>query len=102
MLLTSHLKVTLVVTVGAKGIVVEYNNSTGVLHYIQNETTGFGTFTTSHLTRATGSSGAGNQISAVGAPLINHHQGDIMFIENRTATSRASGQVETVRLVIAF
>ena len=89
-------------TVGAKGIVVEYNNTSGVLHYIQNETTGFGTFTTSHLTRATGSSGAGNQISAVGAPLINHHQGDVMFVENRTATTRASGQVETIRLVIAF
>jgi hypothetical protein len=89
-------------TVGAKGIVVEYNNTSGVLHYIQNETTGFGTFTTSHLTRATGSGGAGNQISAVGAPLINHHQGDVMFVENRTATTRAAGQVETVRLVIAF
>ena len=89
-------------TVGAKGIVVEYNNTSGVLHYIQNESTGFGTFTTSHLTRATGSSGAGNQISAVGAPLINHHQGDVMFVENRTATTRASGQVETIRLVIAF
>jgi hypothetical protein len=89
-------------TVGAKGIVVEYNNTSGVLHYIQNETTGFGTFTTSHLTRATGSSTAGNQISAVGAPLINHHQGDVMFVENRTATTRSAGQVETVRLVIAF
>ena len=89
-------------TVGAKGIVVEYNNTSGVLHYIQNETTGFGTFTTSHLTRATGSSGAGNQISAVAAPLINHHQGDVMFIENRTATTRGTGQVETIRLVIAF
>ena len=89
-------------TVGAKGICVEYNNTSGVLHYIQNESTGFGTFTTSHLTRATGSSGAGNQISAVGTPLINHHQGDVMFVENRTATSRGSGQVETIRLVIAF
>jgi hypothetical protein len=89
-------------TVGAKGIVVEYNNTSGVLHYIQNETTGFGTFTTSHLTRATGSSGAGNQISAVAAPLINHHQGDVMFVENRTATTRAAGQVETIRLIIAF
>lgn len=89
-------------TVGAKGICVEYNNTSGVLHYIQNESTGFGTFTTSHLTRATGSSGAGNQISAVGNPLVNHHSGDVMFIENRTATTRASGQVETVRLVIAF
>ena len=54
------------------------------------------------MTRATGSSGAGNQISAVGAPLINHHQGDVMFVENRTATTRGTGQVETIRLVIAF
>ena len=89
-------------TVGGKGLVVEYNNTTGVLHYIQNESTGFGTLTTSHLTRATGSSGAGNQISAVGASLINHHSGDIMFVENRTATTRAAGQVETIRLIIAF
>ena len=89
-------------TVGAKGICVEYNNATGVLHYIQNEDTGFGTFTTSHFTRATGSGGAGDDITAVGVPLINHHQGDVMFVENRTATSRASGQVETIRLVIAF
>ena len=89
-------------TVGAKGIVVEYNNTSGVLHYIQNETTGFGTFTTSHLTRATGSSGAGNQISAVAAPLINHHSGDVMFVENRSATTRSAGQVETIRLIIAF
>ena len=89
-------------TVGAKGICVEYNTSTGVLHYIQNETTGFGTFTASHFTRATGASTAGDDISAVTAPLVNHHSGDVMFIENRTATTRASGQVETVRLVIAF
>ena len=89
-------------TVGAKGIVVEYNNTSGVLHYIQNETTGFGTFTTSHLTRATGSSGAGNQISAVAAPLINHYSGDVMFVENRSATTRSAGQVETIRLIIAF
>ena len=89
-------------TVGAKGIVVEYNNSNGVLHYIQNETTGFGVINTNHFLRGVGTSGAGNDVSAVAAPLINHHQGDIMFIENRTATSRGTGQVETVRLVIAF
>ena len=89
-------------TVGAKGICVEYNNTSGVLHYIQNESTGFGTFTTSHFTRAEGASSAGDDITAVTAPLINHHSGDVMFIENRTATTRGSGQVETVRLVIAF
>jgi hypothetical protein len=89
-------------TVGAKGLVVEYNNASGVLHYIQNESTGFGTFTTSHFTRATGASSAGDDITAVGVPLINHHSGEVMFVENRTATTRAAGQVETVRLVIAF
>ena len=91
-------------TVGAKGIVVEYNNTSGVLHYIQNETTGFGVHSLRihFLRELLGSSGAGNHVSAVAAPLINHHQGDVMFIENRTATTRGTGQVETVRLVIAF
>ena len=37
-------------TVGAKGIVVEYNNTSGVLHYIQNETTGFGVHHYDHFT----------------------------------------------------
>ena len=89
-------------TVGAKGMVVEYNATSGVLHYIQNEATGFGTFTASHYIRGDGTSIAGQDVTAVGAPLINHHSGDVMFVENRSATSRADGQVETVRLVIAF
>ena len=89
-------------TVGAKGIVVEYNNTSGVLHYIQNESTGFGVINTNHFLRGTGTSGAGNDVTAVGAPLINHHSGDVMFVENRSATTRSAGQVETVRLVIAF
>jgi hypothetical protein len=89
-------------TVGAKGQVIEYNNSNGVLHYCQNESTGFGTFLATHFTRAVGAAGAGHDITAVGVPLINHHSGEVMFVENRTATTRADGQVETVRLVIAF
>jgi hypothetical protein len=90
-------------TVNAKAMVVEYNTGTGVLHYIQNESTGFGTFATGQTgVRAEGGSGNGKAISAVTAPLINHHSGEVMFVENRTATTRASGQVETVRLVIAF
>ena len=90
-------------TVNAKAMVVEYATGTGVLHYIQNESTGFGTFATGQTgVRAEGGSGNGKAISAVTAPLINHHSGEVMFVENRTATTRASGQVETVRLVIAF
>jgi hypothetical protein len=86
----------------AKGQVVEYDSTNGIIWYTQNETTGFGTFLETHFVREDGTAGAGEDITAVVAPLINHHSGDVMFVENRTATSRASGQVETVRLVIAF
>jgi hypothetical protein len=89
-------------TVGAKGMVVEYDASNGIVWYVQNEATGFGTFLVTHFLRAEGTSIAGQDITAVTAPLINHHSGEVMFIENRTATTRADGQVETVRLVIAF
>ena len=89
-------------TVGAKGMVVEYDATNGIISYIQNETTGFGTFLATHFIRTAGTSIAGQDVTAVTAPLVNHHSGDVMFVENRTATTRATGQVETVRLVIAF
>jgi hypothetical protein len=82
-------------------MVVEHTG--GVISYIQNEATGFGVF--NHATdnvRVDGTSVAGTDITAQAAPLINHQSGDVMFVENRTATTRADGQVETVRLVIAF
>ena len=85
---------------GAHAMVVEHTG--GVVSYIQNESTGFIPFTTSDKVRVDGTSVAGTDVTAVTAPLVNHHSGDVMFIENRTATTRASGQVETVRLVIAF
>jgi len=88
---------------GAKAMVVEYDSSNGIIYYIQNETTGFGTFNAStDNIRDEGTSVAGVDLTAINAPAILHHEGDIMFVENRTATTRASGQVETVRLVIAF
>ena len=83
-------------------MVVEYMQL-GVMSYIQNESTGFGhSIHDSDIVRADGTSVAGTDVTAVTAPLVNHHSGDVMFVENRTATTRASGQVETVRLVIAF
>jgi len=90
---------------GAKGLVVEHTG--GVIHYIQNEATGFGTFSAAagasgDNVRVDGTAGAGTDVTAVAVPLINHHSGDVMFLENKTATTRATDQVETVRLVIAF
>lgn len=87
---------------GAKAYVVEYLSTPGTLYYMQNETTGFTPFTASDFIRESGTSISGEDCTAVVAPLINHDSGDIMFIENKTATTRNTDQVETVRLVIAF
>jgi len=92
----------------AKGQVVEYtpnsgaNPTAGVISYLQNETTGYGTFLETHFVRENGTLVAGRDITDVTAPLINHFSGDVMFIENRSKTTRATDQVETIRLVIAF
>ena len=92
---------------GAKGQVVEYDSANGIIYYNQNEVTGFGTFSdaagaSGDNIRESGTIVAGQDCTDVVAPLINHHSGDVMFVENRTSTTRADGQVETVRLVIAF
>ena len=87
---------------GGVAMVVEYVSGTGKLHYIQNEATGYTPITASDNLRFNGTAGGGDAITSVAVPLVNHHSGDVMFVENRTATTRADGQVETVRLVIAF
>ncbi len=87
---------------GGDAMVVEYNSSNGKLYYIQNEATGFIPIVASDNLRFNGTGGAGDAITSVAVPDIVHKSGDVMFIENRTATTRADGQVETVRLVIAF
>jgi len=92
----------------AKGQVVEYlpnsgaSPTAGVISYIQNEVTGYGTFLETHYVREDGTGGAGRDITAVTAPDITHNTGDVMFIENKTKTSRNTDQTETIRLVIAF
>ena len=87
----------------AKGQVVEWDNTNGILWYTQNETTGYGTFLETHFVRDDDDEvNEGQDITDVIAPLINHNSGDVMFIENRIATTRGTDQVETVRLVIAF
>ena len=86
---------------GAKGRVVEHDTENGLLWYNQDEATGFIAFTDHDNIRLEGGSG-GVDCTEVSVPLINHNSGDVMFIENRTPTTRNPDQVETVRLVVAF
>jgi hypothetical protein len=90
-------------TTGAKGIVVEYDATNGVIYFVQNETTKFESFNSdTDLVRLCSATTGGQDITAVNAPEINHYSGDIVFLENRTPVSRGADQIETIRLVIAF
>jgi len=87
---------------GAKGFVVEYDSVNGIIKYVQNEDTGYTPFTTSDLIRLETASTGGETCTAVVDPEVQHYSGDVVFVENRTAVTRASDQIETIRLVIEF
>jgi hypothetical protein len=90
------------INTGTKAIVVEYDSVNGIIYYNQNVSTGYGTFVTTENVRLSSESGSGQDITAVNNPGLDKYSGDILFLENRTAVSRGSDQIETIRLVIAF
>jgi hypothetical protein len=49
-----------------------------------------------------GSSGATGTISAIATPGLQPYTGDIIYVENRVPISRASDQIEDVKLIIQF
>tara|TARA_B100000959_G_C14989653_1_gene627205 strand:- start:256 stop:1596 length:1341 start_codon:yes stop_codon:yes gene_type:complete len=89
---------------GAKGIVVEYDSTNGIIYYNQNADTGYGVFdsSTPDLIRLSSAGSGGQTLSAKAVPDLDKYSGEILFLENRTAVSRGSDQIETIRLVIAF
>ena len=89
----------------AKGIVVEFKNDT--IYYIQTDTTGYTPFDvndTLAIVAADGTATGAHAIATSGiiAPEIVHRSGDLSFVENRTAVTRGTDQIETIRLVLAF
>ena len=87
---------------GAKAYVDTYNTTTGILHYHQNEATGFTTFTGGETVNETDGSGTGtlDSDSTFGLGDINFNSGDILYIENRAAISRATDQTEDIKIII--
>jgi hypothetical protein len=84
---------------GAKAYVDTYNNTTGILRYHQTETTGFTAFTAGETVNETDGSGTGTLDSAQTAD-IDLNSGEILYIENRAAISRATDQTEDIKIVI--
>ena len=49
-----------------------------------------------------GTSGATATISVISTPSLEAYTGDLLYVENRVPISRASDQIEDVKLIIQF
>lgn len=94
---------------GVKGIVLDYTASAtpgeGTITFIQNPTTGYGTFTAGQNIQGTAS---GTPFSATikSGGVINEEVkkrvGEILYLENRRAVLRAPDQLEDIKAIIEF
>lgn len=86
-------------TSGAQAYIDSISGTT--LRYHQDASTGFTVFQGSENLTG-GTSGASATISSLGNPEIDKHSGQVMYLENRSAISRATAQIEDIKLVIEF
>lgn len=94
---------------GATGRVVDFKSNT-TLRLVSvtkgtNTTNGFdgtpGSFQTNEALTVSGGDPTSNS-SAISAPDLKEYEGDIIYVENRSPVSRASDQIEDVKLIINF
>ena len=89
------------ITGGSSGAVAYVDSIDGsTIRYHQDAATGFTAFTGSEA--ISGAGGATANISSIGNPEIEKHSGQVMYLENRAKVTRATAQIEDIKLVIEF
>jgi len=85
----------------AVGVVVSVDSTNRIISYLPypNEAGNFATFSTSETVYSSASTNHGT-ISALANEEVAKHSGDIIYLENRTAVSRASDQIEDIKLIV--
>jgi hypothetical protein len=91
-------------TSGAKALFV--SNASDKVYVVQNDSTGFGTFTTGETISGT-ASGGGTQNATLASGRLNYQtlyqpDGKILYIDNRAAVIRDSAQTEDIKVVITI
>lgn len=89
-------------TSGATAIVVEYDEVTSTLKYIQpknQEAFFFGNFVPGETISGT-TSGASGSLQIKINPEVDTYSGDMVYLENRAVVTRSSDQTEEIRIVI--
>jgi hypothetical protein len=91
----------------AKGVVVSVDSTLRIISYLPypNEAGNFVAFANGNtITSATQGSGTAHGTlaasSAIAAEEVTRHSGDIIYLENRGAVSRASDQIEDIKLIV--
>ena len=108
---------------GAVGTVVEWDSTNKILYYVQEKYTNYGLDTNGNLTLfsganavtgstssaahtpSTSTSGTTNGVvfaSGYAIPELSRDTGEIVYVENRRAISRASDQTEDIKVVVEF
>jgi len=94
-------------TSGAKGRVVDYNSTTGILRIIRTSSENLGNLGANNsfqlFESITAIGGTGNSaISSIGDPEVQTHSGDIIYSEYRTPITRSELQVENLNIIIKY
>ena len=110
-------------TTGAIGTVVEWDSTNRILYYVQEKYTNYGLDSSGNLTAfsganaitgansnavftpSTGTSGTTNGVvfaSGYANPELSRDTGEVIYVENRRAISRASDQTEDIKVVVEF
>ena len=110
-------------TTGACGTVVEWDSTNRILYYVQEKYTNYGLDSNDNLTAFSGAnavtgansnavhtpasstSGTTNGVvfaSGYANPELSRDTGEIIYVENRRAISRASDQTEDIKVVVEF
>ena len=110
-------------TTGANGRVIEWDATNRILYYVQEKYTSYGLDTSGNLTAfsganavtgssssavhtpSTSTSGTTNGVlfaSGYAVPELSRDTGEVIYIENRRAISRASDQTEDIKVVVEF
>ena len=88
----------------AVGLVVSVDTTNRIISYLPypNESGNFVAFANGNtITSATNTAhGTLNTSSAITAEEVQRHSGDIIYLENRQAVSRASDQIEDIKLIV--
>lgn len=86
-------------TSGAVAYIDSVDEVNGIIRYHQEAATGFGTFQASETIQ---SGGVSATVDTLANPEVEKFSGDVIYIENRSAVTRAADQIEDVKLVLEF